>query len=161
MKLCFTEEEAQAAGVVGGGVPSIPSLANHVVPNTKPWGRREPQAARLSQLPLGWPGSLQESLCLSLLCLSLRLLRAGEETLPWSQATPLPPVPLPSPRRFWLTPWPENSLDHSHPGAVVSPTLHSRPHWESWGEPRIPPSVSRPAPTQHLRGGGGALTAGI
>lgn len=161
LEALFHRGGSPGCGGGGGWRAQHPFLSNHVVPNTKPWGRREPQAARLSQLPLGWPGSLQESLCLSLLCLSLRLLRAGEETLPWSQATPLPPVPLPSPRRFWLTPWPENSLDHSHPGAVVSPTLHSRPHWESWGEPRIPPSVSRPTPTQHLRGGGGALTAGI
>ena len=129
-----------------------------MVPNTKPWGRREAQAARLSQLPLGWRGSLQESLCLSLLCLSLRLLRAGEETLPWSQATPRPPVPLPSPRRFWLTPglrirWTRVTLVLSSP-PPYTPGLTGKAG-ESLASP---PSASRPAPTQHLRGGGGALT---
>lgn len=151
--------------------PSPPPPRNHVVPNTKPWGRSPVSLKRLSQeggsgcqaFPVasgmvGQPAGKPLPLCLSLLCLSLRLLLACEETLPWSQATPRPPVPLPSPRRLWLTPWPENSLDHSHPGAVISPTLHSRPHWESCGEPCIPPSASRPALTQHLRGDSGDLT---
>ena len=105
--------------------------------------RREAQAA--SYLWDGWAACRKAPPhCLSLLRLSLGLLCVGEETFPWSQATPWPPVPLPSPRKFWLTPWSENSLDHSHPGAVISPTLHGRPHWECWGEPRIPPSASRP-----------------
>ena len=70
MKLCFTEEEAQAERE--RGVPSIPSLAHHVVPNSKPWSRSPVSLKRLSQeggsgcqLSLGRLGSLQESPCLT------------------------------------------------------------------------------------------------
>ena len=70
MKLCFTEEEAQAERE--RGVPSIPSLAHHVVPNSKPWSWSPVGLKQLSQegglgcqLPLGWLGSLQESPCLT------------------------------------------------------------------------------------------------